>query len=86
MEGLTTCVFEYTAANIDDTGGYTFLPDVPERYRTLSDGQGTLWIEPETRAAQPTSARTARSRHLALEYRLPAGLFWPGIDLWRRRS
>jgi hypothetical protein len=128
VEGLSTYVFDYSAANIDDTGGYTFLPDVPERYRAFSDGQGTLWIEPvsgivvdfedegvsyfvdaktgqrvadfyhwsarytpETRAAQLAPARTARSRHLALEYWLPAGLLlagllWLGISLWRRRS
>ncbi|MBU2600871.1 MAG: DUF3068 domain-containing protein [Actinobacteria bacterium] len=46
VEGLTTYVFDYTAVDIDATGGYTFLPDVPERYRALSDGLGTLWIEP----------------------------------------
>jgi len=42
VEGLIVYVFDYIAANIDDTGGYTFLPDVPERYRAISDGQGTL--------------------------------------------
>ncbi len=46
VDGLTVYVFDYIAANIDDTGGYTFLPDVPKRYRAISDGQGTLWIEP----------------------------------------
>lgn len=46
VEGLAVYVFDYIAANIDDTGGYTFLPDVPERYRAISDGQGALWIEP----------------------------------------
>ena len=46
VEGLGVYVFDYIAANIDDTDGYTFLLDVPERYRTITDGQGTLWIEP----------------------------------------
>lgn len=46
VESLRVYVFDYIAAGIDDTGGYTFLPDVPERYRAISDGQGMLWIEP----------------------------------------
>lgn len=45
-DGLTVYVFAFTATNTDDTGGFTFLPDVPERYRVFSDGQGMLWIEP----------------------------------------
>jgi hypothetical protein len=31
---------------MDETAGYAYLPEVPERYRALTDGQGTLWIEP----------------------------------------
>lgn len=46
IEGLTVFVFNYTASGLDDTAGYMALPDVPERYWTLTSGQGTLWIEP----------------------------------------
>lgn len=46
VEGLPVYVFNYTAVDLDDTAGYIFLPDVPERYRTLSNGKGRLWIEP----------------------------------------
>lgn len=46
IEGLPVYVFAYTAVDLDDTAGYTILPDVPERYRTLSNGEGSLWIEP----------------------------------------
>jgi hypothetical protein len=46
VDGLTVYVFDYTATDIDDTAGFTFLPDVPERYHVHSDGQGKLWIEP----------------------------------------
>jgi len=46
FEGLTVYVFDYTATDIDDTAGSEFLPDVPERYRILSNGKGRLWIEP----------------------------------------
>lgn len=46
VEGLTVYIFDFIAENTDDTNGFTFLPDVPERYSVHSDGQGTLWIEP----------------------------------------
>ena len=46
VQDLTVYVFDFIATNVDDTGGFTFLPDVPERYYAYSDGQGTLWIEP----------------------------------------
>ena len=46
VDGLTVFVFNFTADGLDDTDAYLFLPDVPERYRTLSRGEGQLWIEP----------------------------------------
>ncbi len=46
LEGLTVYAFNYTATDTDDTDGFTFLADVPERYRALSNGKGRLWIEP----------------------------------------
>jgi hypothetical protein len=46
IDGLPVYVFTFSGAGMDETAGYSFLPDVPERYRALTDGQGTLWIEP----------------------------------------
>jgi len=46
LEGLVVYVFHFSGAKMDETAGYDYLPGVPERYRTLTDGQGTLWIEP----------------------------------------
>ncbi|HEX5840492.1 MAG TPA: porin PorA family protein [Anaerolineales bacterium] len=46
VEGLTVYVFNYLGTGIDDTAGYTVLPDVPERYQAISQAQGKLWIEP----------------------------------------
>jgi hypothetical protein len=44
--GLTIFVFRFLGIGMDETAGYSYLPDVPALYRTLTDGQGTLWIEP----------------------------------------
>jgi hypothetical protein len=46
VEGLTVYVFRYAGTGIDDTAGYTVLPNVPERYQAISQAEGTLWIEP----------------------------------------
>jgi len=46
VDGLSVYVFDYVVAEVDDTAGYTFLPDVPARYYVHSGGQGMLWIEP----------------------------------------
>ncbi|MCX6028326.1 MAG: porin PorA family protein [Chloroflexi bacterium] len=46
INGLRIYVFGFTAENLDETKGYDYLPDVPERYRAVTNGQGILWIEP----------------------------------------
>jgi hypothetical protein len=46
LDGLLVYVFRFTGSGMDETAGYSSLPDVPERFLTLTDGQGTLWIEP----------------------------------------
>jgi hypothetical protein len=46
QEGLAVYVFRFNATSLDETAGYSYLPDVPERYAAHTDGQGTLWIEP----------------------------------------
>lgn len=44
--GLAVDVFNFSADGIDETSGYTALPDVPERYRATTYGSGKLWVEP----------------------------------------
>jgi hypothetical protein len=46
LEGLLIYVYQFIGSTMDETAGYSYLPVVPELYRTLTDGQGTLWIEP----------------------------------------
>jgi hypothetical protein len=46
LDGLTVFIFAYIATDIDDTAGYAVLPEIPERYKAISNGRGTLWIEP----------------------------------------
>jgi hypothetical protein len=46
QDGLPVYVFRFSATGLDETAGYSYLPDVPERYAAHTDGQGTLWIEP----------------------------------------
>jgi hypothetical protein len=46
INGLRIYVFHFTAENLDETKGFDYLPDVPERYRAITTGQGILWIEP----------------------------------------
>lgn len=46
VNGLPVYVFHFIGAGMDETAGYSFLPDVPERYQARTDGQGTLWVEP----------------------------------------
>jgi hypothetical protein len=46
QDGLTVYVFRFSASGLDETAGYSSLPDVPEHYAAHTDAQGTLWIEP----------------------------------------
>lgn len=46
IDGMKVYVFHFTASRLDETAGYAHLPEVPERYRVLTDGSGTLWVEP----------------------------------------
>ena len=46
LVGLAVYVFRFNGTPMDETAGYDYLPGVPERYRTLTDARGTLWIEP----------------------------------------
>jgi len=46
MDGMLVYVFRFSVGGMDETKGYASLPGVPDRYRVLTDGQGSLWIEP----------------------------------------
>jgi hypothetical protein len=46
LNGIPVYVFNCQATDIDDSSGYAFLMDVPERYRAYSAGTGKLWVEP----------------------------------------
>jgi hypothetical protein len=46
MEGLQVYVFSFSAFGMDESAGYSYLPDVPEHYLAHTDGQGTIWVEP----------------------------------------
>ena len=46
LAGLEVYVFHFSGIAMDETAGYAYLPDVPERYLTRTDGEGRLWIEP----------------------------------------
>jgi hypothetical protein len=48
LDGLKLYQFNFTGTDMDETVGYSGLPDVPERYRVRTNGEGTLWIEPVT--------------------------------------
>jgi hypothetical protein len=46
LNGMLVYVFDCRAKDIDDTAAYTFLKEVPERYRAYSAGGGKMWVEP----------------------------------------
>jgi len=46
IDGIQVYVFTFNAAGMDETTGYSYLPDVPEHYLAHTDGQGTNWVEP----------------------------------------
>ncbi len=46
LAGLQVYVFNFTGSRMDETEGYSYLPNVPEQYRVNTDGQGSLWVEP----------------------------------------
>ena len=46
IEGLQVYVFSFSAFGMDESAGYSYLPDVPEHYLVQTDGEGTIWVEP----------------------------------------
>jgi hypothetical protein len=46
IDGMQVYVFTFSGAGMDETTGYSYLPDVPEHYLVHTDGEGTIWVEP----------------------------------------
>jgi hypothetical protein len=46
VSGLLVYVFKFQGAEMDETSGYSSLPDVPETYFVHTDGWGKYWVEP----------------------------------------
>lgn len=46
LDGISTHVYSFTGAKMDETAGYAVLGDVPERFSAHTDAAGTMWIEP----------------------------------------
>jgi hypothetical protein len=45
IEELQVYVFSFSASGMDETAGYSYLPDVPEHFQVHTDGEGTIWVE-----------------------------------------
>lgn len=48
VDGHEALLFRSTVTALDESAGYAHLPDVPERYRALTDAQGTVTIDAAT--------------------------------------
>jgi hypothetical protein len=46
IDGVEVYVFHFIAKGMDETAGYSHLPDVPDPYHAITNAKGTLWIEP----------------------------------------
>lgn len=46
FRGIKVYVFNNRVDGIDETAGFTALPDVPSKYRASTFGQGRFWVEP----------------------------------------
>ena len=48
VEGLPVYVFSFVVDGIDETVGYSSLPDVPEKYRATTYAKGRICVEPNS--------------------------------------
>lgn len=46
FRGMEVYVFHSSVEALDETAGFTALPDVPQRYHALTYGKGSFWVEP----------------------------------------
>jgi len=48
IDGLLVYRFSFLTTGLDESDGYSSLPEVPERYLALTDGRGLIWVEPHS--------------------------------------
>ena len=48
LDGLLVYVFNFSVTELNETEGYSYLPNVPERYLAHTNAQGFLWVEPRS--------------------------------------
>ena len=48
LDGLLVYVFAFSVVELNETDGYSYLPNVPERYLAHTNAQGILWVEPRS--------------------------------------
>lgn len=83
IDGMPVYIFNFSGSGMDESAGYSHLQDVPERYRALTDGEGTLWIEPvsgiivdyeekgHSYFAEPTTQKKVAEIHIWSDYYTP---------------
>ena len=48
LDGLLVYVFAFSVVELNETDGYSYLPNIPERYLAHTNAQGILWVEPRS--------------------------------------
>ena len=48
LDGLLVYVFAFLVVELNETDGYSYLPNIPERYLAHTNAQGILWVEPRS--------------------------------------
>ena len=48
LDGLLVYVFTFSVVELNETDGYSYLPNVPERYLAHTNAEGILWVEPRS--------------------------------------
>ncbi len=46
LANMKVLVFSFTVSGLDETEGYSYMPQVPEKYLAYTNGSGTIWVEP----------------------------------------
>ncbi|MFC0676708.1 porin PorA family protein [Lysobacter korlensis] len=74
VDGMRVHRFKFRVSALDETSGYGHLPDVPERYRALTNAEGVLHVEPKSGVIVDYS-ESGRSSFATPEGRLVAPFF-----------
>jgi len=48
LDGLLVYVFAFSVVELNETDGYSYLPNVTERYLAHTNAEGILWVEPRS--------------------------------------